>query len=194
MRRLRSERVTRPRLLYNSVRTACAQPTNRAITSVRLHCQAKPFYDSIIVVRPSCRLHGRKCSLSGNPRDSLFSMHRSIRANSQARWLKSHRDVTRKSIIPSCVSIGVCATAAGSDCRSHTSTRTLDSDFPDTYFSDHLDKVFPPLRFPPELGARLLTHASHKAATRGHNLRYSFIGELASTEVYPLNSHLHGYV
>jgi hypothetical protein len=40
----------------------------------------------------------------------------------------------------------------------------------------HLNNLFPPLQFPPELSTRLLTHGSHKSATTGHNSRFSFIG------------------
>ncbi|CAL1695262.1 unnamed protein product [Somion occarium] len=41
---------------------------------------------------------------------------------------------------------------------------------------DHLNNVFQPLQFPPELAARILTHASHKDAIVSHNARLSFIG------------------
>jgi hypothetical protein len=47
-------------------------------------------------------------------------------------------------------------------------------------FADHLDKIFQPLRFPPELARRILTHGSHKEAAHGHNARLSFLGEPTS--------------
>jgi hypothetical protein len=39
-----------------------------------------------------------------------------------------------------------------------------------------LDRLFPPLKFNLNLSQRVLTHASHKSATTGHNARLSFIG------------------
>ncbi|KAJ7442518.1 ribonuclease-III-like-domain-containing protein [Mycena galericulata] len=47
---------------------------------------------------------------------------------------------------------------------------------PDEIFSGHLNGLFPPLKFPLELAARVLTHASHPAAFHGHNAQFSFIG------------------
>ncbi|KAJ7484621.1 hypothetical protein FB451DRAFT_1084094 [Mycena latifolia] len=47
---------------------------------------------------------------------------------------------------------------------------------PDEIFSDHLNGLFSPLKFPMELSARVLTHASHPAASHGHNAQFSFIG------------------
>lgn len=40
----------------------------------------------------------------------------------------------------------------------------------------HLNSLFPPLKFPPELAARILTHTSHPDAIYRHNARLSFIG------------------
>ncbi|EJF59875.1 hypothetical protein DICSQDRAFT_64192 [Dichomitus squalens LYAD-421 SS1] len=40
----------------------------------------------------------------------------------------------------------------------------------------HLNDVFSPLQFPPELASRILTHASHPDAVRRHNARLSFVG------------------
>jgi dsRNA-specific ribonuclease len=40
----------------------------------------------------------------------------------------------------------------------------------------HLNKLFKPLQFPPELARRILTHGSHKNAVDGHNGRLSFVG------------------
>ncbi|KAF8908590.1 ribonuclease-III-like-domain-containing protein [Gymnopilus junonius] len=39
-----------------------------------------------------------------------------------------------------------------------------------------MNQLFSPLQFPPELAQRILTHASHHLARRGHNAAYSFIG------------------
>ncbi|CAK5272217.1 unnamed protein product, partial [Mycena citricolor] len=47
---------------------------------------------------------------------------------------------------------------------------------PDALFSEHLNGLFEPLKFPPELSARILTHASHPAAFHGHNGQFSFMG------------------
>ncbi|KAK7046764.1 RNase III domain-containing protein [Favolaschia claudopus] len=47
---------------------------------------------------------------------------------------------------------------------------------PDQIFAEHLNGLFPPLNFPLELSARVLTHASHPAAFYGHNAQFSFIG------------------
>ncbi|KAF7326366.1 Nuclear export factor [Mycena venus] len=47
---------------------------------------------------------------------------------------------------------------------------------PDQIFSEHLNGLFPPLKFPSELSARVLTHASHPAAFYGHNAQFAFIG------------------
>ncbi|KAJ7136141.1 ribonuclease-III-like-domain-containing protein [Mycena epipterygia] len=47
---------------------------------------------------------------------------------------------------------------------------------PDQIFSDHLTGLFSPLKFPLELSARILTHASHPAASHGHNAQFAFIG------------------
>lgn len=40
----------------------------------------------------------------------------------------------------------------------------------------HLNDVFSPLNFPPELASRILTHASHPDAMRRHNGRLAFVG------------------
>lgn len=44
-------------------------------------------------------------------------------------------------------------------------------------FATHLNGLFPPLQFPPELAKRMLTHRSHPSARHGHNGRLSFMGE-----------------
>ena len=47
----------------------------------------------------------------------------------------------------------------------------------DSRFARHLNAQLSPLKFPPELARRILTHASHKKAPiDGHNARMSFIG------------------
>ncbi|KAJ7166476.1 hypothetical protein C8R43DRAFT_877731 [Mycena crocata] len=56
------------------------------------------------------------------------------------------------------------------------STEATQSHQPDTIFADHLNGLFPPLKFPLELSVRVLTHASHPAAYYGHNAQFSFIG------------------
>lgn len=47
----------------------------------------------------------------------------------------------------------------------------------DSRFARHLNAQLSPLKFPPEMARRILTHASHKKAPiDGHNARMSFIG------------------
>ena len=45
---------------------------------------------------------------------------------------------------------------------------------------EHLNSLFAPLQFPPELADRMLTHASHSSAKVRHNARLSFMGAFAS--------------
>ncbi|KAJ6611004.1 ribonuclease-III-like-domain-containing protein [Mycena sp. CBHHK59/15] len=52
---------------------------------------------------------------------------------------------------------------------------------PDAVFSEHLNGLFPPLKFPVELAARILTHGSHPAAIHGHNAKVAFIGRRVLT-------------
>ncbi|KAJ7218297.1 hypothetical protein C8J57DRAFT_1194591 [Mycena rebaudengoi] len=52
---------------------------------------------------------------------------------------------------------------------------------PHDIFSEHLNGLFSPLKFPLELAARILTHASHPAAQHGHNAQLSFIGVYSSS-------------
>ncbi|OCH86731.1 hypothetical protein OBBRIDRAFT_837931 [Obba rivulosa] len=40
----------------------------------------------------------------------------------------------------------------------------------------YMNSLFPPLKFPPSLAARILTHASHPDAIYRHNARMNFIG------------------
>lgn len=47
----------------------------------------------------------------------------------------------------------------------------------DEVLVQHLNNLFSPLQFPPELASRILTHASHPDATRRHNARLSFVGK-----------------
>ncbi|KAI0059411.1 hypothetical protein BV25DRAFT_1961305 [Artomyces pyxidatus] len=42
--------------------------------------------------------------------------------------------------------------------------------------TQHLNGVFKPLEFPPDVALRILTHLSHKDALAGHNARFSFMG------------------
>ncbi|KAJ7669016.1 hypothetical protein B0H17DRAFT_1087126 [Mycena rosella] len=61
-------------------------------------------------------------------------------------------------------------------------------------FADHLNGLFPALKFPLEVSARILTHASHPMATHGHNAQFSFIGrrEIVSRvlNTYFLGEHI----
>jgi hypothetical protein len=43
---------------------------------------------------------------------------------------------------------------------------------------DHLNRLFAPLEFPPELAARILVHTSHKDAAVTNNARLGFLGAL----------------
>ncbi|KAF4603970.1 hypothetical protein EYR40_001145 [Pleurotus pulmonarius] len=58
---------------------------------------------------------------------------------------------------------------------------TKKSDIPsvEPYFAEHLEGVFPTLKFPAELARRILTHSSHPAAIYGHNAVYGFLGRRA---------------
>jgi len=42
--------------------------------------------------------------------------------------------------------------------------------------SQHLDKTFAPLKFPPAVAQRILTHLSHRDSIVGHNSRFAFLG------------------
>ncbi|KAH9036139.1 ribonuclease-III-like-domain-containing protein, partial [Lactarius pseudohatsudake] len=42
--------------------------------------------------------------------------------------------------------------------------------------SQHLDKTFAPLKFPPTVAQRVLTHLSHRDSVIGHNSRFAFLG------------------
>ncbi|KAI0767632.1 ribonuclease-III-like-domain-containing protein [Fomes fomentarius] len=57
-----------------------------------------------------------------------------------------------------------------------TSKARVDWRNKDSLLSEHLNKVFSPLQFPPELARRILTHASHPDASLSHNGRLSFVG------------------
>ncbi|PCH36760.1 hypothetical protein WOLCODRAFT_140571 [Wolfiporia cocos MD-104 SS10] len=52
----------------------------------------------------------------------------------------------------------------------------------------HLNSLFPPLKFPPELAARVLTHASHPEAIFRSSNRLSFIGRRV------LQTYLHLFI
>lgn len=47
--------------------------------------------------------------------------------------------------------------------------------------AEHLNEVFAPLEFPPEVAQRVLTHLSHKDAVQGHNARFAFMGASPSS-------------
>ncbi|KAI0302369.1 ribonuclease-III-like-domain-containing protein [Multifurca ochricompacta] len=42
--------------------------------------------------------------------------------------------------------------------------------------SQHLNQTFKPLKFPPALAQRILTHLSHRDSVIGHNSRFAFLG------------------
>ncbi|KAH9006144.1 ribonuclease-III-like-domain-containing protein [Lactarius hatsudake] len=44
------------------------------------------------------------------------------------------------------------------------------------HLSQHLDKTFAPLKFPPTVAQRILTHLSHRDSVTGHNSRFAFLG------------------
>lgn len=46
----------------------------------------------------------------------------------------------------------------------------------DVQMSEHFSGLFDPLKFPPELSRRILTHTSHPDSVRGHNRGFYFIG------------------
>lgn len=58
-----------------------------------------------------------------------------------------------------------------------TSIDAAIAELPDTSkLTQHLNRVFAPLQFPPELAARILTHQSHRHGVLTNNARLSFIG------------------
>ncbi|KAJ7791941.1 ribonuclease-III-like-domain-containing protein [Mycena olivaceomarginata] len=67
-------------------------------------------------------------------------------------------------------------TTAGQSTRPGPSGSSPPPRKPDQIFAEHLNGLFQPLKFPQELSARVLTHASHPAAFHGHNAQFSFIG------------------
>ncbi|KIM55729.1 hypothetical protein SCLCIDRAFT_285493 [Scleroderma citrinum Foug A] len=68
-------------------------------------------------------------------------------------------------------------------------TRGIASSAVDSPFSAHLNSVFAPLQFPPELAKRILTHGSHKEAIHGHNGRLAFVGRRVLESYYLLFIH-----
>ncbi|TFK23516.1 hypothetical protein FA15DRAFT_620706 [Coprinopsis marcescibilis] len=63
--------------------------------------------------------------------------------------------------------------------RRHDDTRSSREERPPQYsqhLADHLNQLFSPLKFPPELAHRILTHGSHVGARQGHNAGLSFMG------------------
>ena len=64
----------------------------------------------------------------------------------------------------------------------------------DDVLARHLNEVFSPLQFPPELASRILTHASHPDAARRHNARLSFVGEYMHPLVFrPVSEECSSY-
>ena len=62
------------------------------------------------------------------------------------------------------------------DARAVGDRKTSKEHSSDSYFVEHLNGLFPPLQFPPELARRVLTHGSHPSAASGHNAGLRFIG------------------
>jgi len=46
------------------------------------------------------------------------------------------------------------------------------------HFAAHLNMIFQPLKFNPEIARRCLTHASHPSSINGHNAAMVFLGSL----------------
>ena len=44
------------------------------------------------------------------------------------------------------------------------------------HFATHLNMIFQPLKFNPEIARRCLTHASHPSSINGHNAAMTFLG------------------
>lgn len=51
---------------------------------------------------------------------------------------------------------------------------------PEPHFANHLNALFTPLEFNPEIARRCLTHGSHPTSVNGHNAGMSFFGASAS--------------
>ena len=49
---------------------------------------------------------------------------------------------------------------------------------PQPHFATHLNTIFQPLEFHPEISRRCLTHASHPSSINGHNAGMTFLGSL----------------
>lgn len=73
---------------------------------------------------------------------------------------------------------------ARSSTAASSATTTADSPL-----AAHLNTVFSPLQFPPELARRILTHGSHPEAVHGHNGRLAFIGRRVLESYYLLFVH-----
>ncbi|KAF8638980.1 hypothetical protein AX17_001812 [Amanita inopinata Kibby_2008] len=82
---------------------------------------------------------------------------------------------------------GMAALDSGSNWTGHPAAETLaDSVSKDEtpsveqkstlHLVEHLNGLFPPLQFPPDLARRILTHGSHPSAIHGHNAGLRFIG------------------
>ncbi|KAK2464705.1 hypothetical protein APHAL10511_003281 [Amanita phalloides] len=68
------------------------------------------------------------------------------------------------------VSEGLTETGTGTDQRRGAGQNS------DAYLVEHINGLFPPLQFPPDLARRILTHGSHPSAIHGHNAGLRFIG------------------
>lgn len=99
-------------------------------------------------------------------------------SRSFARWNSSTRSIRS---LPSGSVLAPPRTPSGKTERSESSNRQ-EEELWDSRFVRHLDEQFSPLKFPPELARRILTHGSHRrAAIDGHNARLSFVGTCAAT-------------
>ncbi|PFH49369.1 hypothetical protein AMATHDRAFT_63325 [Amanita thiersii Skay4041] len=74
------------------------------------------------------------------------------------------------------LSSGANSTTSGQGTPDGVSNVTRTQHSSDTSFVEHLNGLFPPLQFPPELARRILTHGSHPAAVHGHNAGLRFMG------------------
>ncbi|KAM6492137.1 hypothetical protein JOM56_011861 [Amanita muscaria] len=66
-------------------------------------------------------------------------------------------------------------TEASSETVNTHNRKTSKEDVSDS-LAEHLNGLFPPLQFPPDLARRVLTHGSHPSAVNGHNAGLRFIG------------------
>ncbi|KIM86892.1 hypothetical protein PILCRDRAFT_815332 [Piloderma croceum F 1598] len=122
-------------------------------------------------------------SVLAPPRTSLVlrrCLHASIRSRPEVRRRGSNDDqtsyiITRHNHSTTAVSV---PSVLDSDAEEPESTLSPeDEQVLDSRFSRHLNQQFAPLKFPPDLAKRILTHGSHnKSLQDGHNARLGFVG------------------